>query len=106
MFLPVIKHADSYNTFLHSNDPRAGPVTFAESDYMQVITYREYLPNVLGPEQMKRFNLNLDIDSRGRYKYRDDVDPTATNVFGVAAFRFGHAEIQFGTTPKERYYLP
>lgn len=72
---------------------------------LQVITYREYLPNVLGQQQMQKFDLELEIDSSRNYSYRDDVNPTANNVFGVAAFRFGHAEIALGTTPKEKYDL-
>lgn len=54
---------------------------------IQAITYREFLPKLLGPEALRPY--------RG---YRDDVDPSISNVFATAAYRFGHtmlpAELQ------------
>ena len=46
---------------------------------MQVITYYEFLPVLLGPGAI------------GRYEgYDPDVDPTIANEFSTAAYRFGH----------------
>ena len=46
---------------------------------MQVITYNEFLPLLLGP------------DAIGPYEgYRPDVDPGIANEFSTAAYRFGH----------------
>jgi hypothetical protein len=46
---------------------------------MQVITYREFLPVLLGPGAIEPY--------RG---YRPDVDPRIANVFATAAYRVGH----------------
>lgn len=46
---------------------------------MQVITYREFLPILLGPEGLPPY--------RG---YRAEVNPGIVNVFATASFRFGH----------------
>lgn len=46
---------------------------------MQVITYREFLPVLLGPDALRPY--------RG---YRPDVDPQLANVFSTAVFRLGH----------------
>ncbi|CAL4103594.1 unnamed protein product, partial [Meganyctiphanes norvegica] len=56
---------------------------------VQQITYRDWLPILLGPKVMAEYNLNV-----GYFGYRDTyspaVDPTLKNVFSVAAFRMGH----------------
>ncbi len=53
---------------------------------MQIITYEHWLPHILGPIGMKKL---------GRYKgYNPKIDPTVSNEFATAAFRFGHALIQ------------
>lgn len=46
---------------------------------MQVITYREFLPLLLGQEALPPY--------RG---YRAEVNPGITNVFATASYRFGH----------------
>ncbi|KAG8512396.1 Thyroid peroxidase [Galemys pyrenaicus] len=52
----------------------------------QIITLRDYVPKILGPEA---FGQHV-----GRYKgYDPTVDPTVSNVFSTAAFRFGHAAV-------------
>ncbi|XP_053877464.1 thyroid peroxidase isoform X7 [Malaclemys terrapin pileata] len=52
----------------------------------QIITLRDYIPKIIGPEA---FNQYL-----GLYKgYDHRINPTASNVFSTAAFRFGHATI-------------
>ena len=46
---------------------------------MQAITYREFLPIVLGEDALAPYS-----------GYRSDVDATITNEFATAAYRFGH----------------
>ena len=46
---------------------------------MQAITYREFLPLLLGPRALSRY--------RG---YREAVDPGISNLFATAAYRVGH----------------
>lgn len=47
---------------------------------MQAITYREFLPILLGPAALKPY--------RG---YKTNVDPTISNEFATAAYRLGHS---------------
>ncbi|NJL28758.1 MAG: hypothetical protein HC897_13140 [Thermoanaerobaculia bacterium] len=56
---------------------RARAIVAAE---MQAITYREFLPALLGRRTLAPY--------RG---YRPDVDPGIANVFATAAYRFGHS---------------
>lgn len=52
----------------------------------QIITYRDFLPLVLGKARAKR--------TLGRYRgYEPNVDPRVANVFTLA-FRFGHTMLQ------------
>ncbi|GAB5570087.1 thyroid peroxidase [Prionailurus iriomotensis] len=52
----------------------------------QIITMRDYVPKVLGPEAFQQHV--------GPYEgYDPTVDPTVSNVFSTAAFRFGHATV-------------
>lgn len=60
---------------------------------IQHITYREFLPLVLGREVCKLFD--LELQSTGHFKQYDvRVNPTVANSFAAAAFRFGHSLIQ------------
>ncbi|XP_053780623.1 thyroid peroxidase isoform X1 [Desmodus rotundus] len=53
---------------------------------IQIITLRDYVPKILGPEAFEQHV--------GRYEgYDPTVDPTVSNVFSTAAFRFGHATV-------------
>ncbi len=49
---------------------------------MQAITYREFLPKLLGPRGLKRY--------RG---YRPEVEAGISNEFATAAYRFGHSTL-------------
>ncbi|XP_008576610.1 PREDICTED: thyroid peroxidase [Galeopterus variegatus] len=52
----------------------------------QIITLRDYVPKILGPEAFEQYV--------GPYKgYDSTVNPTVSNVFSTAAFRFGHATV-------------
>ncbi|EDW66549.2 uncharacterized protein Dvir_GJ23657 [Drosophila virilis] len=59
----------------------------------QHITYREFLPVILGKEVCKLFD--LELLSTGFYEgYDPKVNPTVANAFSSAAFRFGHSLVQ------------
>uniref|UniRef100_A0A4W4F426 Thyroid peroxidase n=1 Tax=Electrophorus electricus TaxID=8005 RepID=A0A4W4F426_ELEEL len=52
----------------------------------QIITMRDYIPKLLGEEAFNRII--------GPYEgYDESVDPSVSNVFATAAFRFGHATV-------------
>jgi peroxidase len=57
------------------------------------VTYNEWLPLILGTKYMSKYRLFPQ-----RYGYSDDYDPTinpsVTNEFSTAAFRFGHTLLQ------------
>uniref|UniRef100_A0A7M4EQY1 Thyroid peroxidase n=1 Tax=Crocodylus porosus TaxID=8502 RepID=A0A7M4EQY1_CROPO len=53
----------------------------------QIITLRDYIPKIIGPDAFNQYV--------GLYKgYDPSVNPTVSNIFSTAAFRFGHATIQ------------
>ena len=56
---------------------------------MQNIVYGQYLPDILGPETVTRFDLGIDEAS----DYNPDTDPSIINSFATAAYRFGHSLI-------------
>jgi peroxidase len=60
---------------------------------LQDITYSEYLPVILGPSTMQRFNLNPP-GSGGTTFYENNINPGIINSFATAAYRFGHSLIQ------------
>ncbi|XP_058416562.1 myeloperoxidase [Diceros bicornis minor] len=65
---------------------------------VQIITYRDYLPLVLGPEATRKY--------LPKYKsYNDSVDPRIANVF-TNAFRYGHTLIQPFTFRLDNRYRP
>ncbi|OAD55747.1 Chorion peroxidase [Eufriesea mexicana] len=60
---------------------------------VQHITYREFLPIVLGQDVMKIFD--LELLKKGYYEgYDPTVNPTIANAFSTAAYRFGHSLVQ------------
>lgn len=60
---------------------------------IQHVTYNEFLSIILGRHFMKLNGLLLQRN--GYYQgYNFNVNPTITNVFTTAAFRFGHSLIQ------------
>ena len=56
---------------------------------MQNIVYGQYLPDVLGPETVARFDLGLRESV-----YNPDTNPSIINAFATAAYRFGHSMIR------------
>ncbi|RWS30559.1 Peroxidase-like protein [Leptotrombidium deliense] len=58
---------------------------------LQLITFKEFLPLVLGNEYMDKFSLKL-LQS-GRTTYNNSLNPTLISEFSTAAFRFGHTLI-------------
>lgn len=60
---------------------------------IQHVTYREFLPIILGPEVMELFG--TDLLKKGYYeKYDPNIQPGIANEFAAAAFRFGHSLVQ------------
>ncbi|XP_060704026.1 myeloperoxidase-like isoform X1 [Hemiscyllium ocellatum] len=52
----------------------------------QIITYRDYLPKIIGPRAMRKY--------LPKYRsYNSSIDPSIKNAFATAAFRFGHGTI-------------
>lgn len=56
---------------------------------MQMITYNEFLPIVLGNKAMSFYKLN--VMANGTTKYDSSVNPSIISEFSSAAFRFGHS---------------
>uniref|UniRef100_A0A8P4GA25 Myeloid-specific peroxidase n=1 Tax=Dicentrarchus labrax TaxID=13489 RepID=A0A8P4GA25_DICLA len=55
--------------------------------YTQLFVFRDYLPHIVGDDAMRR--------QLGRYPgYNPNVDPSISNVFATAAYRFAHLAIQ------------
>nr|XP_046910978.1 peroxidase-like [Dermatophagoides farinae]XP_046910979.1 peroxidase-like [Dermatophagoides farinae] len=58
---------------------------------MQMITYNEFLPIVLGKNAMNFYKLN--VLQNGVTTYDSNVNPSIISEFSSAAFRFGHSLI-------------
>lgn len=73
--------------------------------FVQHITYREFLPIVLGSEVMRLFD--LELQRKSFYKgYSPKVNPNPANAFGAAAFRFGHSLVQDSFMRYDRFHRP
>ncbi|XP_018791430.1 PREDICTED: uncharacterized protein LOC108970477 [Bactrocera latifrons] len=69
----------------------------------QHITYREFLPIVLGREVCRLFD--LELLSTGYYQgYDPKTNPTVANSFAAAAFRFGHSLVQNSYMRCDRFH--
>ncbi|KAJ3627107.1 hypothetical protein MTP99_014513 [Tenebrio molitor] len=60
---------------------------------LQVITYKEFLPIVIGNAAMEQFDLSLSSGTEYSHDYDESIEPSATNEFAAAAFRFGHSTV-------------
>lgn len=60
---------------------------------LQHITYNEWLPLVIGQEAMQRFSLFSPVDGYNG-GFDEEINPSMTNEFTGAAFRFGHSTVQ------------
>lgn len=60
---------------------------------IQHITYNEWLPLIVGREAMSRFGLSTQPQGYST-DYDEGVNPSMTNEFTGAAFRFGHSTVQ------------
>eukprot|EP00088_Acartia_fossae_P028789 TRINITY_DN29621_c0_g1_i3.p1 TRINITY_DN29621_c0_g1~~TRINITY_DN29621_c0_g1_i3.p1 ORF type:complete len:828 (-),score=123.74 TRINITY_DN29621_c0_g1_i3:220-2703(-) len=60
---------------------------------LQHITYKEWLPIILGKQYIQKWSLEPKT-SGYTDNYNNAIDPTITNVFATAAFRFGHSLVQ------------
>ncbi|XP_012664219.1 lactoperoxidase isoform X1 [Otolemur garnettii] len=65
--------------------------------FMQIITFRDYLPIVLGDEMQKWIP--------PYQSYNESVDPRLSNVF-TFAFRFGHLEVPSTVSRLDENYQP
>jgi len=60
---------------------------------MQHITYNEWLPIILGMKYVDDFDMKPKDEGYSR-QYDPEVNPSVTNAFATAAFRFGHSLVQ------------
>lgn len=59
---------------------------------MEIITFREWLPAVLGPRLMAKYH--LDVLATGYTTYDPELNPTMTIEFSSSAMRsFGHSAV-------------
>ncbi|CAK9296193.1 unnamed protein product [Gordionus sp. m RMFG-2023] len=75
---------------------------------VQHITYKEYLPIILGPYNIKKFRLGLE-DTGYFTGYDEAVEASIEQGFAVTAFRFGHSLINmnnFLVTEDRQTYSP
>lgn len=58
----------------------------------QIITYRDWLPLIIGSSTMARFRLNLR-ETGYSHDYDPYMNPSITSEFTTSAFRFGHSTV-------------
>lgn len=61
---------------------------------LQHITYNEFLPLILSTRTRRDFHLILERGTTFFKGYNPNVDPSVTQVFSTAAYRFGHTLVQ------------
>ncbi|VVC92825.1 unnamed protein product [Leptidea sinapis] len=72
---------------------------------IQHITYKEFLPIVLGSEVMRLFE--LEPQTKGYYRgYNPKTNPSPASSFGAAAFRFGHSLVQSSMLRFDHFHRP
>ncbi|XP_060802985.1 peroxidasin homolog [Amyelois transitella] len=72
---------------------------------IQHITYREFLPIILGTEVMRLFE--LEPQKKGFYKnYNPKINSSPASSFASAAFRFGHSLVQGSLMRFDRFHRP
>ena len=86
-FLILFKELNPFFSPVHKYSEFPSRIVIAQ---MQNIVYGQYLPHILGPETMVKYGLGIDQAST----YHPDMDPSITNAFATAAFRFGHSMIR------------
>ncbi|RUS85745.1 hypothetical protein EGW08_006459, partial [Elysia chlorotica] len=62
---------------------------------LQVITYKEFMRHILGTTVANTYDLLVGDEN---YAYDASVDPTLSNVFSAAAYRFGHSMLSDSLT--------
>lgn len=73
---------------------------------VQHVTFREFLPIVLGQAVLKRFDLELIRDGGYYHGYDPSANPTVANEFSSAAYRFGHSLVQRSFVRYDREHRP
>jgi len=68
---------------------------------IQTIVYKEWLPAVLSPDTIGKFNLQLSPDST----YYPETNPAIKNEFATAAYRFGHSLVNDVFEGKDQPWL-
>ena len=58
----------------------------------QHVSFKEYLPIILGPDVMQDYDL-FPTPKGHNTVYDPTADATMANAFGAAAFRFGHSQV-------------
>ncbi|XP_067656392.1 myeloperoxidase-like [Haliotis asinina] len=72
---------------------------------MQAITYGEYLPIVLGKDQMTKYGLALGSGFAYANIYNTTTDASIRSAFATAAFRMGHSMIRSFLNSFGRSYI-
>lgn len=90
----VRQHNRIVNELKYLNPHWHGEILYQEAKriviaQIQAITYKEWLPLILGPDAMKYLKLNVQY--KGYSKYDPYANAGVINEFSSAAFRFGHS---------------